>query len=823
MTTGLTLPEKWEPNHVGQNYLLLDRQANIATGETYSRRVFQIVSEAGRSDGAQVSINFDPSYQTPTIHHLQLIRGGQVTDRFDPAKVQILQREQDLDRQLYNGERSALIILDDVRVGDIIDLAYTLKGRNPVFGDHFIDLAYLGWAVPVQELRYRVLQPTGRTFAHQIRGDSPGAPARRTTEFGEELLWVRRNLPAIEGEDKTPNWHVVYPFLEVSDFGSWASVVEWALPLYALESTTPPLVRETADHLRQSAATPEARALAALRFVQEEVRYLGIEMGPGSHRPSAPEDVLQRRFGDCKDKSRLLVALLRELGLEASPALVNSSLRDSVKLWLPSPYAFDHVIVALHLAGRSYLLDPTMSYQRGDTLARRHVGIYGPYLQLAPGVRNLATAAWGESDSYQTEIKETFRTTAFDQPSELTVVSTYRGTSADSLRAYFATRSREQIGREYLDYYTRYYSDVSLARPVDFTDDSAHNTVTVTEYYQIKALFSSKPNSPVLLAEFYPAVLDDYLRIPNLGQRKYPYALTHPARVSCETTLLLPDTWQIEDFHQTIRDPAFEFEDRVQGFGTKIVLNYQWRSLAAEVPLDRLAAFSAHVNEARALLGYQLTYNPAVAAGSGYALNWAMILLAVVVTAVSGVVSWQLLRRRNPAAPPPLLDPGLLAPTTPGAPATAPEGLGGWLILVAIGLFSRPFMLLAVIVDSHGAYFNHAVWQELTTPGGTAYQPHYAVIGAVELACNLGLMVFAITLIALFFRRSYLFPRAIQAFFFLQVLVAVFGVWAMNTLTTVSADDRAEAIKTLAQTCLAAVIWVPYFYISRRVRRTFIR
>ena len=81
-------------------------------------------------------------------------------------------------------------------------------------------------------------------------------------------------------------------------------------------------------------------------------------MGRGSHEPQQPAVVLAQRYGDCKDKALLLAALLRELGVEAYPALVNTKLRQRLDDYLPSPFLFDHVI--------------TRSRRRQDLLDRRH-------------------------------------------------------------------------------------------------------------------------------------------------------------------------------------------------------------------------------------------------------------------------------------------------------------------------------------------------------------------------------------------------------------------------------------------------------------------
>ena len=93
----------------------------------------------------------------------------------------------------------------------------------------------------------------------------------------------------------------------------------------------------------------------ALAFVQDELRYTGIELGPDSYRPAPPVETFRLRYGDCKAKALLLCTLLREMNLEAYPALVNTSARETVARRLSSPFAFNHVIVKLLLDGKTTL------------------------------------------------------------------------------------------------------------------------------------------------------------------------------------------------------------------------------------------------------------------------------------------------------------------------------------------------------------------------------------------------------------------------------------------------------------------------------------
>ena len=836
-----TAPGKLQANPSGEDFLLVDEQSHLATDEDYHHRVYQIVTDRGRQDSSQVYFYFDPSFQKLTIHQLKLIRGAEVFDRLNPDKIQVLQQERDLDSQLYNGQRSALTILDDVRLGDIIDVSYTLQGANPVFKGRFVDTALIDWSVPVRELRYRLLVPPGRTILSKIQGPSQASFSSQLRGGEQELLWRRTNTPIIEREDKVPSSHILFSYLDLTEFDSWSDVVHWAVPLYALDESPRPLLDAAAAEIRGQNASLEKRAIAALAFVQQQIRYLGIEMGPGSHQPSEPEEVLRRRFGDCKDKARLLTALLARLGLEAAPALVHSSRREATNDRLPTPYAFDHVVVALDLDHQRYILDPTMSYQRGDRLKLRHVGRYGPYLRISPASTGLEHAELGVFDASTSTFKEVFQVDAIDKPASLTVVTVAAGRAADALRLRFATHTVDQIGREYLDYYTHYYPGISQVKAIESSDNAGENTYTTTEHYQIKNLFSADADGKILRAEFQPASIWDFARTPNLAQRTQPYAISHPTRVEHQTTVNLPEDWKVTPNDEQFSDAAFNVEAHAKNSSPRTVLmNYLWESKADRVEPVRLAEYSAHAEKARKALGYQLTWQapvpksekaktqkPSAPAEDKFPLNWPMVVLAAGITLVGTTISWRLIQRKHPTPPePPVI--ALTPPLDPFSyqPRVKPDlvGLGGWLVLVGLGLIVRPAMFGQAIYGARRAYFNETVWQLVTTPGGSSYNAQFGLVAPLEMMYNFAMFIYCGLLLLLFFRRSHLFPRAMQIFLGLIVGGAVFVAW--DTVTLGHASNAAMDLgtyKTVFQTLVAAAIWIPYFQVSRRVKATFTR
>ena len=120
-----------------QHWLLLERQVNAATNETFFHFSRQILTVAGVQNGSDLKIDFNPSYQTLTLHWARLWRGTNYLNRLEGDKVRVVRRERDLEQQILNGEQTAMLVMEDVRVGDIVDYAYSVKGANPVFNGKF--------------------------------------------------------------------------------------------------------------------------------------------------------------------------------------------------------------------------------------------------------------------------------------------------------------------------------------------------------------------------------------------------------------------------------------------------------------------------------------------------------------------------------------------------------------------------------------------------------------------------------------------------------------------------------------------------------------
>src|SRR5262249_2137138 len=219
---------------------------------------------------------------------------------------------------------------------------------------------------------------------------------------------------------------------------------------------------------------------AAIRFVQDDVRYLGIEMGRGSHEPRQPHATLVQRYGDCKDKAFLLGLLLERLGIEAHPALVNTKLRHRLDEFLPSPFLFDHVITQVVDGKQTYWIDPTIAAQ-GGTLQTIDTPNDERALVVDARTRSLTPIVIGSRAG--TFVDETYNVSGDDATLEVT--STYRGRDADDLRGDLSDLTPAEYAKERINLFAADHPHIERAAAPAITDDRNHNVIVVRERYVV--------------------------------------------------------------------------------------------------------------------------------------------------------------------------------------------------------------------------------------------------------------------------------------------------------------------------------------------------
>ncbi len=226
----------------GVYILLFERQTRVTTNvvEMFDRFARRIVAQPGVDAASQITIDFDPTYQELVIHSVRIRRGDEDLDALDPSALKLLQRETDLEYGVYDGTFTATLFLEDVRVGDIVDYSFTIRGQNPVFDGRYLGHVWSASRHPYRHLRFRLLWPTSRSLYFKNHGPVE-PPASRDLGDYTEYVWELKNTKPVIPESDLPDWYYWYPWTQLSEFEDWASVAAWGASVFA----TPPQVSDS--------------------------------------------------------------------------------------------------------------------------------------------------------------------------------------------------------------------------------------------------------------------------------------------------------------------------------------------------------------------------------------------------------------------------------------------------------------------------------------------------------------------------------------------------------------------------------------------------
>jgi tetratricopeptide (TPR) repeat protein len=203
---------------------------------------------------------------------------------------------------------------------------------------------------------------------------APGLPLIKKIEAGgfRGVELTVDGLQPMVFPSGAPNRFKFTRIVEMTDFKSWDETAALFAPLYEKASVLPPdgPLREEISRIKSLSNDPKQQTEAVLALVQDNIRYVFLGMNSGGLVPADAATTWSRRFGDCKAKTALLLALLHALKIEAEPVAVSVGGGDGLNERLPMVGYFNHVLVRAMIGGRVYWLDGTRTGDRNIELLR---------------------------------------------------------------------------------------------------------------------------------------------------------------------------------------------------------------------------------------------------------------------------------------------------------------------------------------------------------------------------------------------------------------------------------------------------------------------
>lgn len=580
-------------------YVLFETQINLLKPkkEQFFRYISRANSEQGLTSISQVEIQFSPNFENLSIHNVEIIRDGKRLNRLQHSELKVFQQENQLNNNIYSEDWTALLILKDIRVGDLIEYSYTIEGANPVFGDKYFGTSMLSWSAPIDNTYFRLVAPKDSELNFKLF-KSPKEIEKKTLSHFDEYTLAQSKVGAIRVEDYSPSWFVPYAYLSYSQYRDWQDVNMWAHELYQVDAKLP---KELSDIIDSLQTTNKHTSIAqSIQWMQDNIRYFGVEMGMNSHMPSNPFETFERRYGDCKDKAVLMIAVLKYLNINAHPVLVSTDSLQAVKNELASPNAFNHVIVTFELDGISYWVDATVTGQRGDLQSMTF-----PHFEQGLVVKSQTQGFTAIKPANEEQIRggifveQELEIASKSAQSRLHIKTTYTGWQAEFTRNYIDSYGVKSSSKDHLDYIAKYYPNVEADGQLTLQDDEEKNEITIQESYLLED-FTDNFNDTDRLYVYAHQILDN-LWLPEIRNRQSPFVLPYYLDIEIENRIKAEhadDLLWFDDSKVNISDNKWIFYNKSVDKNENVVTaKYKFNSLLSEVTAEGFDGYAKLLGE----------------------------------------------------------------------------------------------------------------------------------------------------------------------------------------------------------------------------------
>ncbi|WP_114520186.1 DUF3857 domain-containing protein [Altererythrobacter sp. ZODW24] len=579
-------------------YQLFERQSRIEKGQlwVYSDQAIALTSPQALTQFGTLTAQWLPDKGDLIVHRVDLIRGDEVIDVLATgAKFEVLRREQQLEMRMLNGLLTASMSLPGAQLGDTVRLAYSMTRSDQALGDEVEHTDFLPTKpVPLQSGRVVISWPDGLDVNFGLTREK----TELTPELRDGYRYLTLDLPREEPEDMpydAPSRYNLPTLVKASTFADYTEISKVMAPHYSTESSIvqgDPVSAEVAKIVAKT-SDPLERAALATQVVQDEISYLLNGLDGGNYLPQEVSLTWEKRYGDCKAKTMLLLSMLRAMDIDAEPILVLSRGGNVLPVMVPAPGNFDHILVQATIAGKDYWLDGTSSGTRLSNIADVPRFEYG--LLVKPEGAKLAALAERPNEQPDSRAIVTLDQRAgLELPSIYDITIEFNGANGaqwQSVATQTDSDAREQAASSAVSRFLRGHQMID--HTITFDDEAARATITATgitttRWNEEQGRFKLEP--PMVLARNFSFSPDR----ARAKWREIPVRVNGPSYRDQRLTLLLPN-----DGGEYSLDGNAELDVTIGGTqlgysadltANRLTMSNFSRSYQLEVPADEIGA-----------------------------------------------------------------------------------------------------------------------------------------------------------------------------------------------------------------------------------------
>ncbi len=226
-----------------------------------------------------------------------------------------------------------------------------------------------GGSISVEQSSMTVIFPTD----YQIRYKAfnyDKSPIETIDKNKKTLTWSAKNLKAIIREPYAPMLHEIIPMVifgptdfQMDDYKgnmrTWKDFGKFVYDLKQGRDQLPENIKQTVHAIADKISDPKEKISSLYKFMQDNTRYISIQLGIGGLQPFPASDVAAKRYGDCKALTNYMFSILQEVGINSYYTLVRAGKYEKyITKDFPSQQ-FNHVILCTPLQQDTVWLECT--------------------------------------------------------------------------------------------------------------------------------------------------------------------------------------------------------------------------------------------------------------------------------------------------------------------------------------------------------------------------------------------------------------------------------------------------------------------------------
>ncbi|MCU0822197.1 MAG: DUF3857 domain-containing protein [Spirochaetes bacterium] len=570
------LPYRNEPAVV----LLNETAIRVLPDGSYEKSVHEVV-EINHQDAAK---DFSTQYVVvnPDTDRIEDFRCAVINDGESiETSEAVKQSLSDPESRLYYDLQASVISLPSIKKGSIVDVRYTVKNSGgAVYKNYFGEKITADGAHRTIISNTVISFPEDKMIYYHLKGIGPGCA--ESFSSGKKRLYrvMVKDIPPFKAESAMPDYAELSPAIYFSSFKDWDDLYRWYSGLIRGRIKQSDEMKMSLGGIIKPADGDLDKVSKIYNHVNRLIRYVGFEFGVGGVQPRSSDLTYHTRMGDCKDIAIVLVAMLKESGIDARLALLR--VRDSGEANLSVPFLgeFNHAICYVNAAG-GFFIDGTAKMGGFRELPGPDCGVKALVLDES-GYRFIGT----DTGFYMENIESEATDVSIDEKGRafLSRTITKKGNLSDSLRS--SAMDSEGWNQRIMEYWNRRFPGSKIN---DLRLISAGFDEPVSYSYKIEIpSFVNMDGDDVILKSFM-LTSDYYKNFAMLKNRKYPISLSQRYGVEAAIRYEIPAGFEVykmpesEKFNHPKFSADFSFGTSADGRFIEVRSGVRFKDYRVEV------------------------------------------------------------------------------------------------------------------------------------------------------------------------------------------------------------------------------------------------